>query len=63
MLGCSRWPTSPECSGHVYVYVALGALLWVAVLESGVHATVAGVLLTIPAHPRIGGDERPQQRP
>ncbi|MBF9237259.1 Na+/H+ antiporter NhaA [Hymenobacter sp. BT683] len=46
------------------IYLGLGLLLWFCVLESGIHATVAGVLLalTIPTH-RIESLEHALQRP
>lgn len=38
---------------HVLPYAVIGALLWLTLLESGIHATIAGILLAfaIPARP------------
>jgi len=46
-------------------YLLIGAVLWVAMLKSGVHATLAGVALgfTIPLSSGRGSEEDGQHRP
>ena len=43
---------------HVPIYVVIGFILWYATFESGIHATIAGVILGLltPANPFRGRD-------
>jgi NhaA family Na+:H+ antiporter len=59
LFALNRWGVT-----RISAYVLVGILLWVCVLKSGVHATLAGVALAfaIPTGPANGGSESPLSR-
>lgn len=56
-LGAMLW-MNRRGVGHPSAYVVLGVILWMGILKSGVHGTIAGVITAffIPAY--VGSDQR-----
>ncbi|RZL58845.1 MAG: Na+/H+ antiporter NhaA [Sphingomonas sp.] len=60
LVGCNRYGVQ-----RLSIYLAIGVVLWVFVLRSGVHATLAGVVLalTIPMRPTQGRSDADDPSP
>jgi Na+:H+ antiporter, NhaA family len=56
LLLLNRWRVTSKAP-----YIIVGIALWLAVLKSGIHATIAGVILAlfIPLRPKAPGDPSP----
>jgi Na+:H+ antiporter, NhaA family len=63
-VSVAYWYTQRRRWNHPAVLIALGVLLWVCVHASGVHATVAGIVLGVltPVRTRPGEDTAPAER-
>lgn len=55
LIGATIWMAGRAGLRSTDVYVALGVLFWVAVYKSGIHATIAGVVLAMltPSRPPV----------
>ena len=51
--GCSTWPPGSRCAAYG-AYFLLAVAVWAAMLASGVHATVAGILVALTVPVRAG---------
>ncbi len=61
---CALWLLNRFAITRLSVYLLVGIFMWVAVLKSGVHATLAGVVLGlfIPLGRQDEGAERPSEK-
>lgn len=59
LFALNRWKVT-----HIWAYLLVGLFVWVCVLKSGVHATLAGVItaLSIPLSPGTNGSEGPLEK-
>lgn len=67
-LGCAIALFAALCVANrlrvnaVSLYVVVGVVLWYCMMRSGVHATIAGVMLSFAIPFRDGGDDSPSYR-